>query len=296
MESRENDTTPSAPIHPSARDAAEQLQRADTLREHVESSGPSRRYSMLQLWSAVLTSAYIFVFLLSTIALRTLPEASPTSSLVVLMILLPVISFGALLRGAAERFSVRRTRSPGERVAYSGLVVVFFALLVVNLLGGSYPWWFSALAAAAAFAVLGYVPLRQLRQAQPRDAAPWVSLPLSRPARTLTALYGLAIGGTVASSGYPLLFFPLIMVTMFGFLLTSTPNARRLSLPSTGFEWGPLHWAAFGITSTVVFSVIPVMAFTTLFTTPLAVTTGAVIALIMAAAAFLPLRRHSVEA
>lgn len=295
MESERSTSPSDAPLVPSIPDAAEQLRRADELREQAEHSGPSRAYAILTLWSALLISSYIFVCVLSMSADHDTSGPTTLSVLMPLM-LLPVLSFNLLIRGARERFSVRTVASRPQIVGYALLVAAFLVVSVMSVMGASYPWWLSILMGLASLWPLARTPLKQLRaarqsQSQSRQASAerWRTTPLSTSSRIITAGYGVVMGIAVALIPH-MAFSYLALFALFALLLLSSQGAQKMSLTRVGYEWGPAHWIAFGITTVIIFTLIPLHTFTSFITAPVALTFGALIALDMVGAALIPLR------
>ena len=61
-------------------------------------------------------------------------------------------------------------------------------------------------------------------------------------------------------------------------------------LPRTGYEWGPMHWAAFGIVISVLFTLSVLLSNTGWITPPISITAGTLALLIMLFTAFRPRR------
>ena len=262
--------------------AADQLRSAERLRQHVERSGPTRASAVLQLWGAIVLPIYVGVFLLSF---------GPRMSELTTLLLFPVLLFSSLVSGARDRFGIRTRPRGGSWVAQLSVVAAFLVLLALRIGGVSYPWWIDVLVVAAMFVTLAIGPVRQLLAARGGGTTRWSSRPLDPPARGLTVAIGIASGLLVASATEP--WNSLVAVVIMLALIVALVLWRtRWGLPRTGFEWGPLHWAAFGVIMTAMFVLTALLSLTEWITALVTVTAGILIAAIMTTVAFLPRDRR----
>ena len=276
---------------PSPANAAELLRRHSEMRDRVGQLGPSRSFARLSVWSALALAVYLAAFLLSFSAGSGQGENGGTAPAAYTnMLLFPFLLFGALIAGAQERFSIRST---GARTAWipKGLVLgAFIALFVLNLLGVDYPWWLNVFVVLAAFVALAFEPLRLLRHAPATPASErWTNQPLSPAARRMTALIGVAAGALLATSSESW-FLYVSLLSMLFLVLVLVGWRARWGLLRTGYEWGPLHWGAFGITMSILFLVGVLLSRTNWVSAPVAIATGATALLVMVAASALPVR------
>lgn len=275
----------------SASSAAEQLRIHEAVRDRSEGRGPSRGYPLLLLWSAVVLSVYVGAFLWAS------SSRSGTGGLgtgaYVSVFLLPTLIFSSLIGGARERFSVRAKPSTLQRVAYALVFSSFGVLLVLGIAAVSYPWWLNLAVAVAMFVVTAVGPLRQLRTAAGRDPERWMNHPLSRPAQWTTALIGVAAGLLAATSAQRVLYSVVSVGTMVVLVVVLIAWRSRWGLPRTGYEWGPIHWSAFGVTMTLLFGLGVVLYRTNWITAPLGIAVGAVIFATMFASSLLPVSSPS---
>lgn len=273
--------------------AAARLQSLDDIRGAVQDRGPSRALAQLQLWGAVVLGVYVGVFLFSFGAPAVDQVASVGGGYVYTSILLfPVLLFSGLSGGARERFGIRRKASRGTGIAYVLFLAAFMALLVLTIAGIPYPWFANLIVAALLFATLAAVPIRQLsKRVGVSLGERWVNEPLSIPVRWCTALIGAAAALVVGAS--TLQIFPVIsVVVMLSLVLALIGWRASWGLPRAGYEWGPIHWSAFGVTMTVLFVMVLLLTRTTWITTPVAVTAGVFVLAIMLIAALLPRARN----
>lgn len=271
-----------------ADDAAEHLRAHDEIRARTERHGVSREFAVLQLWSAIARTAYIAVFLFATA--RNAAELDAYSPMYVILLVVPLSVFDSLLEGARERANVRRTQWAGQVFPVAPIVVCLAGLVILRLYGDGYPWGWDVVFVAAIFAVMAVQPIRQLRRGDLRPASePWVNRPLTGTARVTTVLIGITTGALVASTGHMTWFaivtFGLILLLLVMLALHRTP----WGLPGTGHEWGPAHWAVFGIVMTTSFGLATILAATDV-STAVSAGLGATLAAVMVGVAFLPTR------
>ena len=265
--------------------AAERLKAAEQVRQWVDSRGPTRASAVLQLWGAIVLSIYFGVFLL---AYSSTMAGSTT------LLLFPVLIFSSVTSGARERFGIRGKPRGARLLPYAVVIAGVVVLFILNIVRIDYPWWLNILVPAAMFVVLAAGPLRRiLGSAQTPTEDRWQSLPLSRPARITTGLLGVATGLLVASTSEPLLYSVVQLAVMLVLLVVLIGWNTRWGLPRTGFEWGPIHWAAFGVTMATLFAVAALLARTDWVTPPVSVGAGILVAAIMIIASLLPRHRAS---
>ncbi len=236
-----------------------------------------------------MVSAYIAVFLLSS----GIREANGGRLLsgsdgATAVLLAPVLIFSSLITGARERFSVRRgLPTPVYWIAYGLLVAVFLAQLALGIAGVSYPWWLNLVLPAATLVTMAAGPVRRLLSPKTPTSDRWENHPLSAPARRMTVVVGVMLGLLAATSTWR--WFSIVSVAVMLLLLVVLIGWRsRWGLPRTGYEWGPIHWAAFGIAVTVLFLLVVLFSLTKWVTTPVSVSAGLVVFVLMLISAFLP--------
>lgn len=259
------------------------------VRAKVEHRGPSRAFAVLQLWLAAALAAYLGAFLISVVGDPpnevTAGAADYTSGLLVL----PLLLLASLISGARERFSIRTKPSAAHWVAYTLIIGWFAVLLVASITEVTYPWWAALLLPVLLFVTMAAGPIRALSRPRTREAQPWSNEPLRRPARRTTVLIGLTAGLLAATSTQEKWFavistaacVVLVVVFLFGW-------RAEWGLSHTGYEWGPIHWAAFGIVLSGLFTLSVLLANTDWITPPISITAGVLALLVMAYAAFLP--------
>lgn len=279
---------------PSPESAAALLRRHGQMRERVEQLGPSRSYALLAVWGALALAVYMAAFLLSfSLTAGDAENGGAGNGLYANMLLFPFLLFGALSRGAQERFSIRRRAAASGRIAKGLALGAFVVLLVLALVGVGYPWPLTLIVPAATFAALAFEPLRQLRRAPAASAASaaerWATHPLSPAVRWMTALIGVVAAVLLATSSQSWYAYASLVGMLF---LVAVLLGWRApwGLVRTGYEWGPLHWAAFGITMSILFLMGVLLSRTPWVTTPVSIGTGAVALFAMLAASVLPAR------
>jgi hypothetical protein len=274
----------------SRKDAAAQLSHHDTVRSAAHRLGPSRAYALFQVVGALAAAIYIGTFLFSFgDGVPTESAAGNTASHYTVMVLFPALLLGPLVSGARDRFSIRRKPSTAYVVAWGLVSAGFLALLVSGLAGAVHPWWMNLMVAVAAFVTIAAGSIRQLLRATTPDSERWANRPLSRAARWMTAAIGLLMGTIAATSTQP--WFPFASVASLILLVIALLAGKTpWGLPRTGFEWGPAHWGAFGITTSALFALAVLLSRTAVVTTPLVVVVGLVVSLVMVLASVLPIR------
>lgn len=272
---------------PTAGEAAWQLHSLEQLRKRVETQNPSRAFALLQLGSAIVLSVYVGVFLLS-FGSRP-PEGTVADGYqYTSMILLPILMFSSLVIGARERFKVRKKPTIQSWVGSVVVLGSFMGLVVLTIIGASYPWWLNLLVPVAMFVTMGAGPLRRLRLSRTSDSVHWVTARLSRPARWTTGSIGAAAGLLAASGGQQMWFAVTSLGVMGALLVVLIGWQATWGLPRTGYEWAPIHWAAFGLTMTILFGLGVILSRTDWITIPVSVGAGVFIVAIMLTASFLP--------
>lgn len=282
MESESGDVPPG--------EAEAQLRSHEDMRAKVERRGPSRAYASLMLWSALVMSAYIGVFMFAfTGPALDDATAGAHNSAFIMLLMFPILVFSSLLGGARERFSIRRNPVSSFWVVPALILVAFGVLGVMAVMGVAYPWLLNLIVPVALFVVMAANPIRQLLGAAKTPGEErWVNEPLSRPAQRNTAAIGGAAGLLAATSTQQLLFPILMVVIILGFIVLSLAFSASWGLARTGYEWGPLHWSVFGVTLGVVFLLALLLARTTMVTTLLAVIAGVLAFAVMLGASLLP--------
>lgn len=273
--------------------AAAQLHSHDDIRAKAKGRGPSRAFASLMLWGAIVTAAYAGVVLFALSGrTRVEVEAGATGFATVVVLLFPMLIFSSLVSGARERFSVRRKPSVGYWIAYGLVVAVLAALMVVIVASIPYPWWLNLLVPVALFIAMASDPIRQLLSgATTPPEERWVNRPLSRPVRWTTALIGVATGVLAATS--TLRWFSILTIVFMLVLIVMLVSIRASwGLPRTGYEWGPVHWGAFGVAMTLLFVLGLLLARTSWVTTSLTVLVGVLVFAVMLGASTLPRRAN----
>lgn len=247
--------------------------------------GDDRPFAWLTLVGAAFASAYVGIW----IAVTTLSLSVGFTSAA--MTLLPtILLYTGLVTGSRERFSVRTRTSIRDVVVIIPAMIAFLVFALLSLAGVTYPWWLGIVVGGALFAGLGGSAIVKL-VSSPRPASrstPWRSEPLSRPARTVTALVGVALGVVVALAPFPMASsIATVVILLLVIMATVTPGSK-LSLASTGFEWGAIHWVGFGIAVAIVYATTLLFPLTTLGSPLGAILCGVVTAAALVIAAFLP--------
>jgi hypothetical protein len=256
--------------------AAEFLTRQAEIRARVEDTERlgSRGYSWLMLATALLSSVYV-VILLS--ALSASGNGAPAGGYMYLL-LLPVLLFSSLINGAKDRFAVRRKYSIAGIASYTVAFAAFAALGILAIGGAAYPWWLNVVVGVAVFAAIGASPLRRLwssRRVLGRKR--WRTEALAAPARWTTVAIGIVLATLAATSSWR--FFPtvasaIVMVSLTAFLIGWR---APWGLPRTGYDWGPVHWAALGAVTAVLFALAAAAAAAAIISPAMAAGAGAVI-------------------
>ncbi len=197
------------------------------------------------------------------------------------LLVFPIIVLSWLINGARERFSIRRKPSLVFWVAF---VLIFIVVSYLIAKSGDYPWWLNLLVPAVLFVTMAATPVRQLLSSPISHSRPWANEPLSRSARWTTVLIGAAMGFLSMTGNETWLSIASAVVMML--LLVVTLFDRRL--PRAGYEWGSIHWTAFGIVIVLLFALTVLLSLTGWITAPINIAAGASIFLVMLTAAFLP--------
>ncbi len=289
METEDGSSAPGAEAELSPTDAAELLRRHREVRDRAASQGPSRAFAFLMLWSAVLVSVYVAVYLL-TFQSRSVGAGGLTGSASTLtfVLLVPFLIFSPLISGARERFRVRPgLPAPGYWVGYGLLVAGFMALGGLSIAGVVYPWWLALALPAAAFVMLASRPVRRLLSETTPKSERWQNHPLTGPARRMTVAIGVMTGLIAATSTWRW-FSIVVMAAMLLLIVVLIGSRSRWGLPRVGYEWGPIHWASFAVATTVLFLLVVLFSLTTWVTIAVSVGAGIVVFVVMFVVAFLP--------
>lgn len=275
--------------YPSQDSAARQLENYEALRSRTSLQGPSRAFALITLWSAILLAVYVAVFLFS-FGGRTVNEVVSAGGYSVSGILVfPVLLFSSLVRGAQERFGIRAKPAPGHWIAYGLIIVGFMTLAGLSIAGLNYPWGLNLLVAMALFATMATGPIRQLHRSPGSESDRWWNEPLDRLARLSTTSIGVA-AGLLAATITQTWFSIVSAVVMMSLVVVLIGWQARWGLPRTGYEWGPIHWMAFGIVVSVLFLQSVLLSHTSWITTSISVAVGVLIFLVMFIASVLPAR------
>lgn len=257
--------------------AARLLAEGRTMEQQVARRTDLRAYGVIQVCGAVITSLYIGVFLLTM--------GNPSMSN---LLLLPMLLFSLLIQGAHNRLRVH-LRPSGRRLwlLMVTTLVPFLSLAVLNLLSIAYPWWLNLAVVGLVLVVLvgnGMTYVR--RSAAASSIEPWTNEPLSTTARKVTVIIGAYLG--VAAGAVSHVWFPVAAVLLIMLFFVALVGWRSpWGLARVGSEWGPIHWAAFGLSITFIFAVAILNTHTAWMTSPLPLLAGALVALPLFAAAFI---------
>ncbi|MEZ3162055.1 hypothetical protein AB1K54_16180 [Microbacterium sp. BWT-B31] len=258
----------------------------DTVRSVRErAGGMPRPFAWLLLWGAVLISAYLGVWLF-------ISAVGPSSTWVTISLLLPtVLLYSLLVQGARERFGSRlRFRRTTVAVAVAAIVLVFFGLGGISLFGGGYPWWIAPLFTGIALVILGAKPALLLLRHRTCEGSgdPWRSSPLGLPAKVLTSAFGCFFGLSVGLGGAPIAQWALTMAGLLLFVVAASAPRARWGIARAGYEWGRLHWIAFGVTVAAVYAVAIVGSVAPSPPVAVSIACGILIAIPLIVAALLP--------
>lgn len=277
----------SKPFEPSQITAGRQLRSYESVRDKVQ--GSSRSFALFTLWSAIVVASYMVIFLFS-FGNRSVDEVVATDGYSWNgLIAFPILVFSSLASGARERFGVRTKPSRGHWLAIGLILAGFMTLAGLSISSVKYPWPLNLLMAAAIFFAMASGSLRLLRHPARTDSQCWDAQPLSRMARTSTALIGLVTGLLVATSTQT--WFPLLSATVMLLLIAVLMGWQApWGLPATGYEWAPVHWVSFGIIVSALFLMTTLLSQTSWISTPTSLVTGIIIFALMLAVSFLPTR------
>lgn len=265
------------PEAPSAREAAEQLRDYEAVRDRSEERRPPRSLLLLEMWTAVMMTAY-----LATALTMVGRYGSPYHLL---------LAFGVmavLSAGARERFPVRKR--PGLRgTAGQWLAVLAFLVLgVLRLRDVLYPWWVDALLLLAVLAGLAARPARQwlLPSGRAESTEP---VPLTTPVRFNTVVVAALLGFLMATAAWQYgwliaIAFPLLAV------IELVRSNSRWSLRRTGYEWTSVHWLVFGVGTLLLFALVLLSLSDQALVPALGIGIGSAFALVMSATGLLPRR------
>ena len=262
---------------PSAREAAEQLRSYDAVRERSQERRPPRALILLELWTAIMITAYIAT------ALTTVGRFDSPYHLLLAIGLMTLLS-----TGARERFAVRKRPMLRTRVVAWVAVLVFLALGLLRIRDIPYPWWIDALVLLAVFCALAAGPFRQwlLPASRTEHTAP---APLAGPARLNTVLVAALLGFLMTTVVWQYGWMVAIAFPLLGLVELPRLNGPW-GLRRTGHDWAPVHWAAFGAGVLLLFALVLLSLSTSLVTALLCITVGSVFTVAMAATALLPRR------
>lgn len=255
----------------------------------LQSLEPARGYWVLMLWSAVVTAAYVGVFLAVFGAeIGGGVSAEPQNAATGLVLLVPILIFSSLISGTRERFDVRRKPSAGYWVIFGLVLAGFLALGALTVIQVSYPWWLNIAVPVALFGALAVSPIRGIVRTPRSAPARWSTEPLSPPVRWMTVFIGVAMGLLLAASAFELVAAISSIIVMLTLVFVLASWRASFGLPQVGYAWGVIHWVAFGLSATVVFVSVSLMNFTEWFSTAHLVSAGLLVAMVMTAAVMLP--------
>ncbi|WP_110589165.1 hypothetical protein [Microbacterium suaedae] len=242
-----------------------------------------REYVLMLIWSALFVAAFIAAHLL------TASTEEPTSPMT---LLLPIVAFGSLIQGTNERFGVR-PRLPRAAVIISVVLLVsFFVLLALAIFGPGYPWWVGL--ALPIVCLAGFVPSgrRLLMRSRRDEHSTWSTGPLSMPVRASTCFVGSAMGVLIATQSFSLAAAIAAVVTMVTLAALIFAWTTPFGLNRVGFEWGRIHWIAFGFATALSLATSVLGASTTILRTPMTLILGVLAAAPMIATAFVATRER----
>lgn len=269
--------------------AAEQVRSYDRIQGNGGALRPARGYWVMLLWSAVATSSYIAVYLFVFGGFTAEQVAERTGGYSPAWVLLtPVLVFSLLVRGVGERFSVRSKGKRPQRITIALLVAGSVGLGILSLVGVTYPLWLNVALPLAILVAMSIEPIRGLASTPRSAAEAWGNVPLSTSGRVVTAAIGLALGVLLALAPFPLAAAISGMVVMLLLLVPMLSRGAAFSFPEVGFEWGSLHWAAFGVCAGIAFVCVVIVALNGGLAPAYGVAAGALVFAIMGAAAMLP--------
>ncbi|WP_158685404.1 hypothetical protein [Microbacterium halophytorum] len=276
--------------------ANRRLQELARLERSASERAPSRAYWWLMLWSAILISVYVAVFL-ATFGDSTTEDVSERSGgySATWVMMTPVIAFSALHSGARERFRIRTRPSTLYWCLYGLAAAGFIAAGVLDIAGIAYPRWLNMLVPVVLLLTMAASPVRHLVTSSPRSPASWGDSPLSGAARLMTVLLGAAIGLLLASSAITLAAAVSGAIAMVFLIVVLASWRSSYGLPRAGYQWHLIHWVSFGTSSAIVFVCVLLTTFTTWFGTGHNAAAGALVFLVMGVAAFLPRRSDQRE-
>lgn len=270
---------------PTATEATEQLREHEQMRDRVENHGQARGFTLLLLGVALVVSVFVVVFLT---AMGAAGDGQVASTVAPMLVLLPLLVFSQVVNGAAQRFGIRLRPTAGHWLGAGVVVAGFATLSAVTILTEGYPWWVNLVAGLATFLVLAVGPIARLRRAATAPRQPqWVNAALTTPVRWTTAAIGFGSALLVATSTWT--WFPTVSLAVWAWFLVMMIGMRSSwGLPRAGYEWGPGHWIAFGLATSVLAVLALLIAATDLVTPAISVAAAVVVLATMIPAALLP--------
>jgi len=271
---------------------AQLLRDVDAIRARTAPLAP-RGHALLQVAYTVFLAAYMGVF---AFAGSNEAGASSFGGLTFVLIFPPLLVSSGLFNGANERFRTR-LRDPSRRPLSLGFFfVVLAALLIWGLAGGRYPWWVALITAGLTFVSFGIRPLRVVLRARASTDETLTPQPLPVPARVTTILIGVYLAA-VCATALSLTVASLVMVLgMVAVIVAVSAQAAPWGLLRTGYEWRVPQWTAFGIAALVMFLLAVLIIATDIVTPVVAVGAGALVAVCLSGAAFIPGRSRGTSA
>lgn len=266
-----------APDQPSAEEAAAQLRNIDEVRDRSGRMHAPGALAVLGLWQA---------FILPVYAWTLLTVMAPFDNS--LYVVMPMIITSMLVGGAVEQFSVRQRIGSAMTVLLFALVLVFFALCILQIIEQPYPRILDTLLAIVLGFALAVGPIRWWVAAEDRSVR-WVRRPLSRSSRIVTVILGAIVGLLVVTAEWEHANVISLGVVVL-FMVVAAMSLTDAGLRRTGYEWSLVHWLLFGIGAVVVCAVLLLSAFTDVLSPVLLATVGSAIGIAIAGSAFLPAR------
>ncbi|MGZ0212389.1 MAG: hypothetical protein ACKVI4_07920 [Actinomycetales bacterium] len=294
-DSADSPTAPDPAPQTTRAEASRQLQHYQEVRDSVKQRGPSRGFAWFSLWSALMGASYVGVFLLAfSGSIGTAGDSNPDKFSQTSLLIVPILAFTTMTTGARERFGIRRAL---PRAAWIPLVLAFIAmtgLAGLSVFDVPYSRSLIPLVALAVFVPLAAPAIAQLIQVpRSRNPARRSSEPLSTPVRWNTAIMGAVAGLLISFGTIPIVSALVMVAALAGIMLAYVLEESSWTLPRVGFEWGWMHWTAFGITTSTLFAfaVLAPLAKSPSFAASVAA--GIAVFLIMLVASALPAPRDT---